>query len=198
VVPGHALDNPAVVAHARLVVIGGDSHRLHEEIITAGGVIQEGRFRRMNVGQTQNALEAGTDELVSLQTQERLIDIWPQVESSLLQSLEVRMGDRLNSMQRLLEERQDKEIQDITSILTELKQSIENELDDIAKPRQLEMFTENELDQLNQNIEVLHRRIQQIPQEIEEEIQAIKSRYANPKPRMFPVAVTFLVPERHN
>ncbi len=32
-----ALDAPAVVAHARLVVLGGDSQRLHEEILTAGG-----------------------------------------------------------------------------------------------------------------------------------------------------------------
>jgi hypothetical protein len=51
-VPNHALGAPAVIAHARLVVIGEDSHRLHEEIITAGGVIRQGRFSRLNVGQT--------------------------------------------------------------------------------------------------------------------------------------------------
>ena len=50
VVPDHALPTPGGVAHARLVVIGGDSHRLHEEIITAGGFLKEGRFARMNVG----------------------------------------------------------------------------------------------------------------------------------------------------
>src|SRR5271157_1552040 len=38
VVPDSALPTPAVIAHARLVVIGGDSYRLHEEIITAGGL----------------------------------------------------------------------------------------------------------------------------------------------------------------
>jgi SNF2 family DNA or RNA helicase len=197
IVPDYALDSPAVVAHARLVVIGGDSHRLHEEIITAGGVIREGRFRRMNVGQTQNALDAGTDQSVSAKTQEQLLELWPKIEGSLLQSLEARMDDRLNGMQRLLEERQDKEIQDITSILTELKRSIENEFDEISKPRQLELFNDNELDQLSQNMDALHRRIQQIPQEIEEETRVIEARYADPKPRMFPVAVTFLVPERY-
>ena len=35
-----------------------------------------------------------------------------------------------------------------------------------------------------------------IPAEIERETVAIKSRYADPQPRMFPVAVTFLVPEK--
>ena len=36
----------------------------------------------------------------------------------------------------------------------------------------------------------------QIPGEIEKETAAIKARFADPQPRMFPVAVTFLVPER--
>ena len=52
-VPDTVLRDPAMIAHARLVVIGGDSHRLHEEIITAGGLLREGRFARMNVGQVK-------------------------------------------------------------------------------------------------------------------------------------------------
>jgi len=41
VVPDTALSDPAVVAFARLVVIGGDQNRLHEEIISAGGYLKE-------------------------------------------------------------------------------------------------------------------------------------------------------------
>ena len=33
----------------RLLVIGGDNQRIHEELIMAGGSIKEGRFSRMNV-----------------------------------------------------------------------------------------------------------------------------------------------------
>ncbi len=44
IVPDHITSTPLVIAHARLVVIGGDSHRLHEEIISAGGEINQGRF----------------------------------------------------------------------------------------------------------------------------------------------------------
>jgi hypothetical protein len=36
-----------MIAHARLVVIGGDCHRLHEEIITAGGMVREGRLNTL-------------------------------------------------------------------------------------------------------------------------------------------------------
>ena len=196
VVPNHALDTPAVVAHARLVVIGGDSHRLHEEIITTGGMIHQGRFRRLNVGQTKDALAAATVDPVSKKMQSRLIELWFKIEPSLINALDVRMNDRLYGMQRLLEERQAKEIEDITTILNELKTTIEGELDDIAKPVQLEMFNDNEMEQLNHNVDALRRRIRQIPDEIEEETRAIRERYINPQPRMFPVALTFLVPEK--
>ena len=196
VVPDSVLDTPAVIAHARLVVIGGDSHRLHEEIISAGGVIREGRFRRLNVGQVETALNAASTQPVSERTQKQLLTLWPKLEPSLLQSLEARMKDRLNGMQRLLEERQSKEIADITAVLTELKAMIESELSEIARPVQLSLFNDDEREQLTRNVDALRRRLQQIPGEIEAEKTAIEQHFANPQPRMFPVAVTFLVPEK--
>ena len=39
-------------------------------------------------------------------------------------------------------------------------------------------------------------RMAQIPGEIEQETAQIRARYADPQPRLFPVAVTFLVPAR--
>jgi SNF2 family DNA or RNA helicase len=196
IVANQVLDTPAVIAHARLVVIGGDSHRLHEELITAGGFIQEGRFRRMNVGQVKAALESATDLLPTAKTQERLIDLWPKLEKPMLDALEARMKDRLYGMQRLLEEREEKEIADITAILTELEQAIERELHDISKPVQLELFSDDEREQLTRNVEALRRRLRQIPDEVIAETASIQSRFVNPQPRMFPVAVTFLVPQR--
>ncbi len=197
-VPDYTLSIPAVIAHARLVVTGGDSHRLHEEIITAGGFIREGRFRRMKVGETQNALDAATDRPVSPQVQQNLIELWPQLEGSLVRSLEVRMNDRLYGMQRLLEERATKEISDIRTILTELETNINAELNRLNKPEQLELFSnfkEDEREQLDRNKAALSVRLSQIPDEIEAEVAVIEQRYADPQPRMFPVAVTFLVPE---
>jgi SMC interacting uncharacterized protein involved in chromosome segregation len=112
-----------------------------------------------------------------------------------MDALDARMKDRLYGMQRLLEEREAKEIEDITAILTELKISIETELDEISKPVQLTYFSDNEREQLTRNLDSLRRRLQQIPDEIEAEIGSIQKRYADPQPRMFPVSVTYLVPE---
>ena len=79
VVPDHVLPTPAVVAHARLVVIGGDSHRLHEEVITAGGFIKEGRFTRMKVGEVEDALAAATCHEPSEKVKDTLLALYPKL-----------------------------------------------------------------------------------------------------------------------
>ena len=72
VVPNVVLDTPAVIAHGRLLLLGGDNQRLHEELIIAGGYLREGRFARMNVGQVQQVLEAARFDAVSPRMQQRL------------------------------------------------------------------------------------------------------------------------------
>jgi hypothetical protein len=73
-VPDHMLDTPAVIAHARLLILGGDQQRLHEELIAAGGYLREGRFVRMNEGQLRETLGAARDRAVSQAMQGRLAE----------------------------------------------------------------------------------------------------------------------------
>lgn len=190
-----ALDTPAVIAHARLVVIGGDQHRLHEEIIAAGGFLREGRFSRMNVGQIAKTMEGSTEHEPSDEMKERLIGMYEKIMPQLMQSLEVRRSDRMSGVQKLLEERADMESKNIEAILKELEQAIKSELDE-PEAVQLELFSTDEKDQLNRNMDALRRRLHEIPNEIEAEQEQIRKRFADPQPRMFPVAVTFLVPEK--
>jgi hypothetical protein len=195
VVPDSALLTPAVIAHARLVVIGGDSHRLHEEIITAGGMLKEGRFTRMAVGQITEALAAATDEQPSEDTKKRFLKIWDEITPSVQQALTARMADRAKGLEKRLLERSAKEAQDIESILLELKRAIETELDE-PEYQQLELFNDPEREQFEHNKDFLRDRVKQIPSEIERETAAVRARFADPQARMFPVAVTFLVPQR--
>jgi hypothetical protein len=196
IVPDNVLNTPAVIAHARLVVIGGDSHRLHEEIITAGGYIKEGRFNRMNVGQVADALAAATDDEPSKKVKKTLLGLWENLASPLSQSLTSRMKDRTSGLEKKLAERADKEAADIESILTELKRTIEDELDD-PDYQQLELFNNSEKEQFERNKDALRARAKEIPDEIKRETAAVRVRFADPEPRMFPVAVTFLVPSKH-
>jgi hypothetical protein len=128
VVPNHLLNTPVVIAHGRLVVIGGDSYRLHEEIISAGGELRQGRVRRLNVGQVQRALEAATEQEASAQSKERFTALWSQIRPSLENALDARMRDRTASLQKQLQRRADKESSDMRAILEELKRTILEEL----------------------------------------------------------------------
>ena len=198
VIPNDIFDTPAVVAHARLVVIGGDSHRLHEEIIAAGGVIKEGKWgSRLNVGQIETALAAATQKEPSSIVATKLLEIYASLTSSLATSLEARLKDRVSGLEKRLAERAEKEAKDIEAILTELKMTVESELD-TPYYRQLTLpgMTTPEEEQFSRNKDSMRARVQEIPEEIKRESEAIRARFANPQARMFPVAVTFLVPEK--
>jgi superfamily II DNA or RNA helicase len=194
-VKSSALEFPAVIAYGRLVILGGDQQRLHEEVITAGGILQEGRFSRLNVGQIQMALEATLPDAVPEAMQQRLASLWEGHKDPLLRSLEVRMEQRAEGLQKALQDRCEKEIDDITTILTELRQSILQELEQ-PEPEQLELFSSTEREQLDRNLRSLELRVEQIPQEIEQETASIRARFQDPKPRLFPLAVTYLVPQK--
>ena len=197
VIPDHVIEAPAMIAHARLVLIGGDSYRLHEEVITAGGLIREGRFARMNVGEVADALQAATHHEPSADVKKRLLELWPKTAPSLVQSLDARMKAIKSGREKDLTERAEKEVNDIRMILNELKKSIQNELNvPEYRERFLPGMTPPEVEQFDRNVDALRRRLQEIPKEIERETEAIKARFANIQSRMFPVSVTFLVPEK--
>jgi hypothetical protein len=199
VVPDSALHHLAVVAHARLVVIGGDSQRLHEEILAAGGPIREGRFARLgSLKEMQGVLDEVSDQEPSEAVKQKLLRLWPQVREPLHQALEARMRDRTAGLKKMLAERADKEVSDITAILTELERAIRDQLSGHDEWRQdfLPGLAPAEQEQFERNADALRRRLGEIPGEIKKETEANWSRFADPQPRMFPVAVTFLVPNR--
>lgn len=196
VVPNDVLDTPAVIAHARLVVIGGDSQRLHEEVITAGGFIKQEKWAsRLNVGQIDSALAGAKEKEPSAAVQAKLLELYPTLTSSLASSLEARLKDRVSGLEKRLAERADKEAKDIESILTELKKSIEAELKSPVYIQPL-LFDDPEQERFERNKDAMRARVKEIPEEITQETEAVRARFANPQARMFPVAVTFLVPDK--
>jgi len=197
VVPGDTLDHPVAIAHGRLVVLGSKGERLHEELITAGGVLREGRFARFNVGQVHDALAAAdhpgtTDAPDAIKA--NLASLWEAHRDALLAALEARMRDRTAGLIGELAKRADKDVADLTGVLPELRAAIERELQQEA-PAQLDLWPSQEREQLERNTEALRARADAIPAEIERETVAIRARYRDPTPRLFPVAVTYLVPE---
>jgi|LSQX01.1.fsa_nt_gb cell division protein ZapA (FtsZ GTPase activity inhibitor) len=139
--------------------------------------------------------EQANAEEPSEDVKKTLTRLWHRLEGSLRLAIERRMRDRTDGIRKQLEERREKEATDITAILTELTEQIEAELSspDLA---QLELFTTPEREQFERNVDWLKARVRAIPGEIAEEVEAIRTRFTDPNPRVFPVAVTLLLPAR--
>ncbi|MCT7992557.1 DISARM system SNF2-like helicase DrmD [Laspinema olomoucense] len=198
VLPSNSSEFPVVVAYGRLVILGGDSQRLHEEMLVAGGVIKQGKFEKLGVLKLQELIASAKAEPVPETMSQKLVQLWPNYAESLLKHLENRMRDRTASLEKSLQERCDQEVADITAILTELKTSIEQEL---AEPEfmQLELtldLSDTERTQFDRDINSLKARLAEIPKEIERETAAVRQRFAQPSPRLFPLAITYLVPKK--
>ena len=109
------------------------------------------------------------------------------------------MEERTENLGKKLEERAAKEAGDIRMILTELAATIRREAFGEGEA-QLQLVTGLELDagdrrQVEADRRALAERLDRIPQEIAAEQAAIDRRYAEPVHRLFPAAVTLLVPE---
>jgi superfamily II DNA or RNA helicase len=192
--PANQSDVPVAIAHARLVVLGADNQRIHEEVIFAGGQLKEGRFTRIDrVGELERLVAAGAEEMPPTAFLERLQPLWPNHRDNLLRALEARMRDRTKTLQSRLDERAEQEVAAMRASIQELVQRIREEL--VAEQPQLELFTTPEKEQLERDRSALQRRLEELPKEMEREEELIRARYARPSPKLFPVAVTYLVPQ---
>ena len=82
------LDTPAVIAFGRLVVLGGDAQRIHEEIVSAGGTVTEGRFRRFETrGQLDRIVEVMASGDISDGVGDRLVELWDTLEKGVSDAL---------------------------------------------------------------------------------------------------------------
>jgi hypothetical protein len=190
----------------RVVITGADGHRLHEEVITAGGTVRNGRFARLNVGETKAALDAGTGEAPPGFVCDELSAQWDSYEAQLFRALEVRAEDVATGLGRKLAARADEEERNVREVLTDLQRSIRQQLADLEKEEGFQLFLSGfsltelaatEREQVQRNLDALRSRADEIPGEIEREVEVIRRRYASPQHRLFPAAVTFIVPESY-
>jgi superfamily II DNA or RNA helicase len=196
VVPDSALQGPAVIAHGRIVVLGGDNHRIHEEVIMAGALMKEGRLVRMNVGETKAAYDAATGRQAPGFVEDRLTELWPKHRDQLLAALEARMAERTKNLEKFLEDRAAAEVEKLTAILQELDRVIRKELAELVPAQITFAWSPEEKAQRDRDHNALRRRLDEIPGEIERESEHLRSRFRNPSARLFPVAITYLVPQR--
>jgi len=190
-----AVDVPTAIAHGRLVVTGADGHRLHEEVISAGLPLSDPTANaRLNVGQTQQATTGAREGVVPVSMRGHLAAQLAAARPALLAALEARSRERSQSLERTLRDKADEEADTITGVLTELRQVIERELGPKDDAQQ-KLFNPDERRQFDRDVDALKQRLARIPEDIERETAAIRRRYADPAPRLFPATIALLVPE---
>lgn len=194
--PNDQIDGVIALVVSRLVVTGGNHHRLHEEITYSGGYLKDkGYNREKGVSQINEWLEQSKPAQASQSLQDALTSRFDNHTSALQQTIEARSKERLKGLESTLHKRKQQEISDITTVLTELEQSIKSELNKKDQVEQLELFTPDERTQVRRDHDALKARLELIPEEKEQEIEIIEHRYEGFVARTFPVAIIFLVPE---
>lgn len=196
-VPDGELEGPAVAIWSRLVITGGDHHRLHEELTLAGGELKHSGFTRITqVGRLESLVDKGS----SIEPGKALFDIlqerFRRQEDPVMAAVEARSRERLKFLENTLKRRKESEIADIRTVLDELEASIRKELGKGRQDGQLYLsgFSPEEMAQMKKDVHALEVRLARIPEEREKEKAATENHYANPVDRTFPVAVVFLVP----
>jgi hypothetical protein len=190
---------PVAVAHGRLVITGAAGHRLHEQVVFAGLRLGGGRPERLGVESTASALELARADAVPVTLRDRMIPNLQRNVDALAAALEARARDRARQLTATLESRAREERDHVEATLNELAATIRREaLGEHGE--QLQLITGLELDaadrrQVERDVHALRARLDAIPGEIALEQEAISRRYASPTHRLFPAAVSLLVPE---
>lgn len=194
--PDAKLEVPAVAVLSRLVVTGGNHHRLHEELTEAGGHLRDGSFKREDrVTSVHEWLDSSRPGKVPLSLFDALRARFEKHTDAVLGAVEARSRERLRTLGNTIEIRKRREIEDMMQILDDLVANLESELKKDEEPRQLSLFSEDERTQLRRDRAVLEARLARIPEERERERMAIEERHSDLVEHTFPVAVVLLVPE---
>lgn len=196
-VPG--LKQPMAYVFSRLLIVGGDHLRLHEELLFSGGEIRSDGYRRES---GVNALQSLWDsshpmDHVSEPVFARLKSLFARNEKSIIETYERRSEDRRTALEPQLARKKETEIKSINALLDELEKGIRTELEQENAPQlvQLELFDDLEKKERKRDFAALRARLEQIPKEREKEIALVERHYSESRSLSFPAAVVFLVPE---
>ena len=186
-----------VITHGRHVVFGNDGSRIHEEIISAGGRVRDGSFRRFDsLNEMEMVLAQATFDDASIEHGRKITDQWERVQQSVFDVLETRRKERFGSITNLISKRSAEEISQVTEILNDLGRTLKLAVAEFDKDKQIAMFTEDLKLEREKDLRIVQDRIANIPREIEQEKEAISVRYKDPFSKVFPAAVEFLVPRK--
>jgi hypothetical protein len=203
---GTAVEGFLVAVFARLVVVGADGQRLHEEVMLAAREVPpSGRSRRVELEQprhsglraaVENALEPGACRPAREAQRDLAMGRWPELETPLASDVQVRAAERLAVLQRDLDRRQGENVRDTRAVFAQLRRMLETALEG-PSPVQLTFgsLDADERRQLDRDRHAWEARLEGLDAELDGELAAIQRRYAGIRELVFPFAIAICVPE---
>ena len=205
--PGIAPDDGILLAaFARLVVVGGDGARLHEEVILAGRLVPEsGRSRRVELdagrySELRSAVEAALDPGAARPgppaVQEKLSGQWPDLSERLAEDVSLRARAQVEALERSFAARRQAEVERTAALFDQLERTLSAALQGPG-PTQLSLddLTQPERTQLERDRRAWQARLDGLASERVRELAGVESRFERIRPLVFPFALVCVVPD---
>jgi hypothetical protein len=194
------LPAPMVVLVSRLVAVGEQGNRLHEELLHTGGPFREDRVEPAPSEALAARLEQpGTHPPLPASLADRLRALFPGHERDLRKALEAQIAAARKDLGRRLQERATTEAKEIRGLIDERQREIAKRVAAMEKQlgaTQLALFDDLEREQWQRDLSWLRGRKDQLETERATEPDAVKARYRlRDAVRAFPLALVYLLPE---
>ncbi|MEX2291793.1 MAG: DISARM system SNF2-like helicase DrmD [Mycobacteriales bacterium] len=200
--PGELL----VTIVTRLVIVGADGARLHEEVVLTGRALPaSGRSRRIEVDErryeavrdaVEAALEPGACRPAARPDRQRLTEAWADLCDALVTDVAQRAEARGLALDRQIRARQDEELTRIDGVTAHMRRTL---TDALAEPADVQLRLDEldapELRQLDSDRAAWQARLEGLDDERELERAQVVRRYAGQRTLTFPVAVVLVAPE---
>jgi superfamily II DNA or RNA helicase len=204
------IDGVLLAVFARLVVVGADGRRLHEEVMLAARAVPpSGRSRRIELeqpryaalrGAVEEALEPSACRPASASARTAVAAQWAELEPLLGEDVRVRAAERLAALERDLARKQQDETRRTEGVFTQLRLTLETALEGPGPVQltldDLDTLDEAEIQQAERDRSAWQARLDGLDEERDQELAAISRRYAEARELVFPFAVAACVPDR--
>ncbi len=202
-----SLRGPVVVVVARLVVVGADGGRLHEEIVLAGRELPEtGRGKRLDLERrayaalrqaVEAALEPDACRPAPPADRERLAQRWEELVPRLVEDVDARARTQKEVLADDLGRQLARARQQTAAVFDQLRQTL---LGALQAPGHVQLTFDDldaaERQQLDRDRRAWQDRLDNLADTRARELALLDRRYGDVRELVFPFAVVLAVPER--
>ncbi|MGW5289715.1 DISARM system SNF2-like helicase DrmD [Rhodococcus pyridinivorans] len=198
------IDDLLIAVFARLVLVGGDGARLHEEVMLTGRVLT-GRSRRLELEQPrysdlraaiEAALEPDQCRLAPSSVPVRVAQDWERLEPLLAQDIQVRKTERAGALVRNLDRRRRDEEDRTRGVFTQLRATLQTAVaGDGAVQLTFDDLDADERQQVTRDRKAWQTRLDGLDDEMHRELATLSARYENVRELVFPFAVAIVAPD---